>query len=61
MFPFPAPAKKRTAIAIQRADASPNAIRKIVLQTNPNIKIGLRPTRSERAPSKGVKRNCPSV
>ena len=57
MFPFPAPARKRTAMAIQRADASPNEIKKIVLLTKPNIKIGRRPTRSESAPSNGVNRN----
>ena len=56
-LPFPAPAKKRTAIAIQRAEASPKEIKNTVLQTSPNIRIGLLPTRSDRAPSNGVNRN----
>ena len=57
MLPFPAPARKRATTAIVRLPDSPKMVKKTVLESNPNIKIGLRPILSLNDPRIGVKMN----
>ena len=57
MLPFPAPARKRAATAMVRLPDSPNTVKKTVLESKPNIRIGLRPILSLNEPRIGVKMN----
>ena len=51
--PFPAPARNRAMSATHKLPVIPNITKNTELLTMPNIMIGRRPRRSERAPNSG--------
>ena len=57
ILPLPAPARKRAITAIVRLPERPKTVKNTVLESKPNISIGLRPILSLNEPRIGVNMN----